>query len=182
MLCGWEAVACEARSGPRAARFPPSFKSLYLFSSLTPFLYFPPLFSQFLWREKNRRRGLFVLVWCRFSHVLGTLSYRLDSSLVCKKLSWYYLQSCAQLSVQTDPIVTLWAQKMKIHICTWGLSLLILEQQSTRLLCIFLSCTPSSRDLSFSSPSLLFHLMRNNYTNLIGRAVKATISTSFHYT
>lgn len=93
-LGGWEAVARKARSGPRAAGFSPSVKScvallfarsIFLFRSVSFFFFF--FLARFLRWGKNLRRGLFVLVWCRFSHVLGRFSYLHDSSLNCEGLS-----------------------------------------------------------------------------------------------
>lgn len=59
---------------------------------LTPFFFFlffsPPFFSpSSCGGGKNLQCGLFVLVWCRFSHVLGEPSYLRDSSLDCEGLS-----------------------------------------------------------------------------------------------
>lgn len=51
------------------------------------FSFFLPFFSEFLRWGKILRCGLFILVWCWFSHVLGRISYLHDSSLDCERLS-----------------------------------------------------------------------------------------------
>lgn len=69
-----------------------SFKSQHpFFCSLYFSLSFLCLFLQW---GKNWRCGLFVLVWCRFSHVLGRPSYLHDSGLDSEGLSWYHIHVC----------------------------------------------------------------------------------------
>ncbi len=94
LLCGWETFACETHSGPRAVGFSPPLNLCSFSLCSLHFSFFLPFFSQFLRWGKNLRCGLFVLVWCRFSHVLGRHSYLHDRSLDWEGLSWYHVRSC----------------------------------------------------------------------------------------
>lgn len=156
------------------------------------FSFFLPLFSQFLRWRKNLRCGLFVLVWCRFSHVLGRISYLHDSSLDCEGLSWYHVHVCVRLAVHTEADAARLASSTEnvysCIMCVWySPSLLVLEQQSAWLPVHFPATalwSPASRDSSFPSPPFsltscvcLVYVpprIKKKHANLVGRSVKPT--------
>lgn len=145
------------------------FSPLNLCSFSPHSLHFPFFFLLlFCGGGKNLRCGLFVLVWCRFSHVLGRLSYLHDSSLDCEGLSWYRVRFvrppiCPRWCRLRRCFASLAQKKANVHAfivaVTYSLSPLMLEPQSAVNASAFpchSALVLASRDSSFPSP----HLMR----------------------
>lgn len=136
-LALWVGGSCM-QSTLWVAGFPPSppvkTSVALLFCSLH-FSFLLRFFTQFLRWGKNLRCGLFVLVWCRFSHVLGRFSYLHDSSLNCKGLSWYHVHSSACLAVHTNAIVTHWLPAHRMYIqgeSLWAIWDVIVDTEAVR--------------------------------------------------